>query len=122
MRPGEHPKSSRGAKVAERFAKLVAALRRHQGVTPPSASTGRFGSAALRVRGKIFAMVSSRGEFVVKLPASRIDALIRVGDGTRFNPGRGRIMREWLVVASTSKTSWLRLATEAMVFVSGTDQ
>ena len=122
MRPGQRPKSSRGATVAERFAKLVAALRRHQGVTPPSASTGKFGSGALRIHGKIFAMVSSRGEFVVKLPASRIDALISVGDGMRFDPGRGRIMREWLVVASTSKTTWLRLATEAMVFVSGRGQ
>jgi hypothetical protein len=116
------PRGSRDLTVEERFAKVVAALRRHKGVTAPSSSTGKFGSSALRVRGKIFAMVSSRGEFVVKLPAPRIDVLIGTGDGDRFDPGRGRIMREWLVVARTSKTPWLRLAKEAMAFVSGIRQ
>jgi hypothetical protein len=35
-----------------------------------------FGSSALKVHGKIFAMVSSAGQFVVKLPEARVDQLV----------------------------------------------
>ena len=35
-----------------------------------------FGSGALKVNGKIFAMMSSKGKFVVKLPKKRVDDLV----------------------------------------------
>ena len=86
-------------------------------MTPPS-GTG-FGASALKVHNKIFAMLSARGEFVVKLPKARVEALVVGGDGVRFDPGHGRVMNEWLVVAPDSKADWLALAREALAFVGG---
>ncbi|MHB8574773.1 MAG: hypothetical protein ACYDCQ_05520 [Dehalococcoidia bacterium] len=76
-----------------------------------------FGAAALRVNNKIFAMLSSRGEFVVKLPRGRVDALIVAGDGERFDPGHGRLMKEWVALTPTADVEWLMLAREAMAYV-----
>ena len=78
-----------------------------------------FGSTGqLKVYGKIFAMLVRR-ELVVKLPSDRVDALVDSGDGERFDAGKGKPMREWLVLSPTSRKSWLALAREAMTFVSG---
>lgn len=76
-----------------------------------------FGSDALKVRGKIFAMLA-QGRLVVKLPRQRVDALVASGDGERFDPRRdGRVMKEWLALAPTSPLEWLPLAQEARAFV-----
>jgi hypothetical protein len=80
-------------------------------------SRGRFGSSALRINNRIFAMLSSRQEFVVKLPRARVDELIAAGEGKRFDPGHGRLMKEWLAVEAESRKLWLALAREAMEFV-----
>jgi hypothetical protein len=77
-----------------------------------------FGSGALKVRGKIFAMTTPAGLFVVKLPKARVDALIEEGMGTRFEPGPGRVMKEWLAVESPN-ADWIALAKEALRFVGG---
>ena len=113
------PKSRKDVTSEERFAKIVQALSRYSGVTPPDTtqSKKRFGSSGLKVHDKIFAMISSRDEFVVKLPQQRVDALISSGQGKRFDPGHGRLMKEWLTVETTSGEVWLRLAKEAMEFV-----
>ena len=114
------PKLRKGITPEERFARTVTALRSHSGVTPPSnapQSKKRFGSSGLRINDKIFAMISSKGKFVVKLPQQRVDALIASGEGKRFDPGHGRLMKEWLTVETTSDELWLRLAKEAMRFV-----
>ncbi len=39
-------------------------------------------------------MVSSRGQFVVKLPKARFDARVTAGAGEHFDANRGRPMRE----------------------------
>ena len=74
-----------------------------------------FGSRALRLDGKIFAMLSSKGHFVVKLPRDRVAELIRLGRGQYFDTGRDRVMKEWLAVVG-DPTSWLGLAKEAYRF------
>jgi hypothetical protein len=99
----------------ERYALLVKAFLRKPGVTQDGKG---FGSTALKVKGKIFALFSSRGEFVVKLPLRRVDELIAAGKGGRFDPGHGRLMKEWLAVRSNSPEDWMRLANEALTFVS----
>jgi TfoX/Sxy family transcriptional regulator of competence genes len=76
-----------------------------------------FGSSALWVSGKIFAMLV-RGQLVVKLPQQRVDAVVGSGGGQRFQPGTGRLMKEWLVLAPSLEEEWLNLATEALQFVS----
>jgi len=100
----------------ERFAMIVASLRRNREVSVGSSKKG-FGSSALCVRGKIFAMISAKGGFVVKLPKERVDTLVAQGVGSRFEPARGRVMKEWLVVDSGSPANWASLAREALKFV-----
>ncbi len=75
-----------------------------------------FGSGALKVNGKIFAMSSSKGEFVVKLPKTRIDELLASGMGKRFEPRPGRLMKEWLLTADQGM-DWIELARQACDFV-----
>ncbi len=103
----------------ERYTALVEALAAEPGVTIPSDAPGaerRFGGAALKVHNKIFAMLV-RGRLVVKLPRQRVDELIASGDGERFDPGTGRIMKEWLALGPESDEDWLPLAREALEFV-----
>lgn len=103
----------------ERFAALVEALLGQPGVTHSSdAASGKrlFGASALKVHDKIFAMLA-KGRLVVKLPRQRVDALVVSGDGERFDPGHGRVMKEWLSLEPGSALEWLPLAQEAMNFV-----
>ena len=103
----------------ERFAAIVESLAGHPGVSPPAddaQSRKRFGSNALKIHNKIFAMLVS-DRFVVKLAQGRVDALVASGEGERFDPGHGRLMKEWITVAPTAKEGWLPLAREAMAYV-----
>jgi hypothetical protein len=75
-----------------------------------------FGARALRVDGRIFAMLDSKGRFVVKLPRTRADDLHARGQAIHFEPVPGRPMKEWLVVTDV-KASWLALAREAHQYV-----
>jgi hypothetical protein len=69
----------------------------------------------LNVRGKMFAMLV-KGKFVAKLPRDRVADLVRSGVGEHFDPGHGRLMKEWVAV-SGSPESWVALAREAHAFV-----
>ena len=100
-----------------RFATIVKAFARNPAVTHSKQGSRLFGSSTLKVHDKIFAMVSSSGEFVVKLPKARVDELVLAGAGERFDANRGRPMKEWLVVRSESAEEWLELAREALEFV-----
>lgn len=100
-----------------RFAAIVEALIDEQGVTHSKTGSRLFGSSSLKVHDKIFAMVSSSGHFVVKLPKARVEALVNAGVGERFDASRGRPMNEWLQVQSGSDEQWLKLAREALNFV-----
>jgi hypothetical protein len=96
-----------------RFEQLSARFLADPAVTQ---GTG-FGSApGLRIGGKIFAMLV-KGELVVKLPKDRVDQLIAAGTGGRFDPGHGRLMREWATVPIDDADDWDRLAGEALQFV-----
>jgi hypothetical protein len=75
------------------------------------------GSRALKLDGKIFAMLNSTGSFVVKLPRERVATLVAAGRGWYFDPVHGRPMKEWLVVDGRP-TSWLSLAREAYAYAS----
>ena len=99
----------------ERFEDLVDQLIGTEGVTPPRGGSG-FGRSALRFQGKIFAM-HVRGALVLKLPAERVEALVRAGEGVHFDANKGTPMREWLSLDPGSGLPWLPLATEALDFV-----
>jgi hypothetical protein len=97
--------------IDPRFRRLLDAFS-----SDPRVTSGRMmASLGLRVDGKIFAMLV-RGELVTKLPRARVDELVRGGAGRQFDPGRGRLMKEWFVLESTS-IPWLDLAREARRFV-----
>jgi len=101
----------------ERFTELVAALAGTPGVTVPDGSGGsRFGSAACKVDGAIFAMLTG-GALVVKLPADRVAECIADGRGEPFSTGKAKPMREWLRVIGHEPQTWSTLAREALAFV-----
>ena len=101
----------------QRFAAVAEALLSQPGVTLGSPEKRGFGSSALQVNGKIFAMIS-KDRLVVKLPRQRVDALLASGAGERFSPRRdGRLMQEWLAVAPAYAEPWLPLVREALAFV-----
>jgi hypothetical protein len=101
----------------ERFDELVAEFLDMPGVTAPGSGRG-FGSSALRVEKKIFAMLAQE-RLVVKLPAARVDALLAAGEGVRFDANKGVPMKEWFSVDPDSALSWQDLASEALAFVAG---
>ena len=100
-----------------RFAEVVQALGKELGVTFGHPGAKTFGHSELKVDDKLFAMVSSEGAFVVKLPKERVVELVATGAGTQFKAGKGGPMREWLVVDASTELDWLELALEALSFV-----
>jgi len=107
--PKTLPEASREGDA--RFAAVLRAFAAKRDV-----SRGKmFGAVGLKVKGRVFAMVV-KGKFVVKLPKARVDALVAAGTGEYFDPGHGRLMKEWVAVASTT-VPWVQLAREAHRFV-----
>ena len=98
------------------YKRVIAAFARD-----PRVSVGEgkgFGSGGLKVDGKLFSMMSSRGQFVAKLPKQRVSELIAQGRGEAFDPGHGRLMREWVEMHG-GEGEWVKLAREARRFVGG---
>jgi hypothetical protein len=99
------------------FDQLVTRFSADPSVTPPSVGKGgKFGASALKVDGKIFAMLSN-DELVVKLPRQRVEELVAAGTGGPFEPGHGRLMKEWVTIAPRFGRDWAGLAEEARQFV-----
>ena len=108
--------SSGGAEAL--FDDLVSDFSDDPAVTPPSARGGRrFGASALKVDGKIFAMLVG-GELVVKLPRERVDDLVDSGMGKPFESGQGRVMKEWVALDAVDAREWGKLTRAAREFVS----
>jgi hypothetical protein len=99
-----------------RYADVVKEFRGRRRVTYEDRGGGFGSRGQLKVDGRIFAMLV-RDALVVKLPGSRVDELVVRGEGTRFDAGKGKPMREWFVLSPTSTMRWLPLAQEAMTFV-----
>ena len=107
--------------AAEQFADLVQAMlgrtEATYGADETQGARRSFGSTSLKANGRIFTMLV-KDRLVVKLPAGRVDELIEQGRGDRFDPGHGRVQKEWLAVISGDPDDWLALAIEAEAFVS----
>jgi hypothetical protein len=101
------------AEPERRFERLAARFLTDPAVTQ---GTGFGSSPGLRVAGKVFAMLIG-DELVVKLPRDRVGHLIDAGHGTRFDPGHGRLMKEWVSVPARRGRDWPKLADEALEFV-----
>jgi hypothetical protein len=97
----------------ERYAALAEALL---DLTDASQLGTGFGAGALKTGGRIFAMLV-RDQLVVKLPAARVATLIASGAGGPFDANKGRPMKEWLTVYSSTLQDWQAIAREAHAFV-----
>ncbi len=54
----------------------------------------------------------------MKLPRERVDELVASRSGEYFDPGHGKLMKEWVAVGG-DKPAWTDLAREAHRFVKG---
>jgi hypothetical protein len=83
----------------------------------PEVEQGRmFRAVGLKTAGKFFAFVV-KDELVVKLPAERVDELVTTGAGRRFDPGHGRLMKEWATLRPADETACAAYVVEARTFV-----
>jgi TfoX/Sxy family transcriptional regulator of competence genes len=111
--------SARGAAVSSgpEAAAYAALVRRFVGqprVSLPAEGRGKFGSNALKVDGKIFAMLV-KGALAVKLSPAEVESATRAGQGEPLSMGR-RVMKEWLVVREPPQR-WYGVAERARAFV-----
>jgi hypothetical protein len=91
-----------GAKINRAFRPIVAAFADYRDVTGGKMMS----SYGLKVKRRVFAMFG-RKQFVTKLPKARVDELVASGVGKHFDPGHGRLMWEWVVVAQGGP-DWLK--------------
>ena len=96
----------------EQFRSVVEVLLRYPKIT----ESKMFGAPGLKIGGKYFAMLY-KSKLVVKLPNERVTALVASRDGEFFDPGHGRMMKEWLSVGPRARVQWLGLVKEARDFV-----
>jgi hypothetical protein len=90
-------------------------LARAPGVSPGSL----FGMPCLKVAGKAFAG-SYAGGTTFKLPPSiRAQAMALPGAGPFDPSGKGRPMKEWVVVPAQHQSAWDEFADAALAFVLG---
>lgn len=75
------------------------------------------GYPCLRTKGAFFACVErTTGRLIVKLPASRVEELIKLGQAVAFAPS-GRVFRQWAAFPMTNRKRWTTLLIEAREFV-----
>jgi hypothetical protein len=107
-----------GEGSADRWEALVATMLAESSATYGNEGGAQraFGSTSLKTDGKIFAMLV-KDRLVVKLPARRVEELVADGVGERFDPGHGRIQKQWLSVLGDDPGEWHALAAESEAFV-----
>ena len=108
----ETTKKREATEVDPSFAPVVAAFASDRHVSRRKMFSS---NSVLTVNGKIFAMLV-KGRLVAKLPKERADKLVLTGKGERFDPGHGRLMKEWIAVGAGG-ANWVELAKEAYHFV-----
>ena len=96
----------------ETFQRIVDTLLKDKKIT----QMVMFGSPGLRIAGKVFTFLW-KGQLVLKLPGLRVQQLIDSGDAKLFDPGHGRVSKEWVSVGPGRKREWPGLAKEAREFV-----
>jgi hypothetical protein len=82
----------------------------------PGVATGRmFRSVGLHHETRYFALMNA-GRMVLKLPAERVAELVDAGAGEHFEPGPGRVMREWITLDDAGVDDWPGLVDEALAY------
>jgi hypothetical protein len=97
----------------QRFWEHAETLLERPGVTRST----MMGLPCLRLDGAFFASFDRRtGDLLVKLPATRVDALVASGAAHSFAP-TGRRFREWAAIDPVAEPTWPDLIEEAFVYV-----
>jgi hypothetical protein len=86
-------------------------------VTLPAEKRDKFGSNALKVDGKIFAMLV-RGALAVKLSPGEVESATIAGQGEPLAMGPRRVMKGWLLLTEPPPR-WYAFAERARAFVAG---
>jgi hypothetical protein len=76
-----------------------------------------FGSTGLRTDSGTFAGFARGDELVVKLPPDRVVELLESGEGSVFDAGKGRPMKEWVTLRPADEQALERYLLEARHFV-----
>jgi hypothetical protein len=77
------------------------------------------GFPCLRVDDRFFACVErATGNLIVKLPAERVNELLRTGTGRPFAPN-GRVFKTWVACPAPDHELWADLLNEAKRYVDG---
>lgn len=85
--------------------------------TGPVSWSTMMGFPCLRHEGAFFASFSqSDRALVIKLPASRVAALVGSGTGNAFAPA-GKVFREWVAIPASSRPAWQGYLADALSFV-----
>ena len=100
---------------AELFSALCAEYAGVTGITVPDPTQRGFGSSALKVNSKIFAMLVN-DRLVVKLPRPRVAELIETGHGLPFDSCKRTPMKEWVTLTG-DEAECRALVVEAQAFV-----
>jgi hypothetical protein len=70
---------------------------------------------SIKTKKKMFAMFN-KGRYIVKLPKERVTELINTEKGLPYDPGNGKIMKEWVIIPDEKSEEWADLAAEAKKF------
>jgi hypothetical protein len=111
------PKAKTPVAAAEPVDPRLAAIAKLFAKNPKVTLGKMMASMGLKVDGKIFAMVV-KGKLVVKLPKARVSELVESKAGSYFDPGHGRLMKEWIAMTA-ERPDAVTLGREAFGYVSG---
>ncbi|NPE09805.1 MAG: hypothetical protein GNW80_16105 [Asgard group archaeon] len=70
---------------------------------------------ALKIKKKMFVFLNMEN-ITVKLPKERVTELLNSGEGLPYDPGNGKIMKEWVTIPLESSDKWIAFAKEGMRF------
>lgn len=107
-----HANAPQARPLDPRFARVAARLIAAGGVK----QARMFGATGLARNGRYFAMLY-RGALVAKLPPERVAYLVGGGIGEPFDPGHGRVMKQWVSIPADRARLWRRIAEEARAYV-----
>ncbi len=70
---------------------------------------------ALKIKKKMFVFLN-KGNMTVKLPKERVTELLSSGEGLPYDPGNGKIMKEWVIIPLKDSDKWINFVEEGMRF------
>jgi len=70
---------------------------------------------SLKIKRKMFVFLNKEN-ITIKLPKKRVTELLDSGEGLPYDPGNGKIMKEWVTIPHKSSDKWMDFVKEGMEF------